>query len=96
MTVGVNPLHHYYRESHLEHVIGEMRRRGPPVLRAHFDGEIWHAREGTRRLRAAKKLGLAPIFVPAPWGKSKAALERARLAFLVCGHIFDRVEVRDG
>lgn len=90
----VNPLHHYYREDHLEHVKAEMRRRGSPVLRGHFDGEIWHMREGTHRLRAAKALGIAPTLVPIPWWRSKAALERARYAAVLRAHEFEKVEVR--
>lgn len=94
MSVVVNPLHHYFRPAHLEHVIGEMRRRGAPVLRAYFDGEIWHAREGTHRLRAAKALGIAPILVPVPWPKSRSSLARARFSAPLTAHLFDRVEVR--
>lgn len=92
MTI-VNPLHHYYRPAHLAHVIGEMRRLGPPRLRGYFDGEVWHMREGTHRLRAAKALGLAPVLVPVPWRKTRAALERARFAAVRNGHVFDRVVV---
>lgn len=93
MSITVNPLHDYFRPAHLEHVIGEMKRLGSPVLRGYLDIEanIWHAREGTHRLRAAKALGLTPVFVPVPWGKSKAALERARFAASLYGHTFDRV-----
>ena len=90
----VNPLHGYYRQEHLEHVVAEMMRLGPPVLRAHYDGEMWHAREGTHRLRAAKLLGLAPILVPVPWGRTRSALERARIAATINGHDFERVEIR--
>lgn len=92
MTI-VTPLHWYYRPSHLEHVIGEMRRRGAPRLRAHFDGEVWYAREGTHRLRACLALGIAPVLVPVPWHRSQAALQRARFAAIRDGHLFDRVEV---
>jgi len=90
----VNPLHAHFRPDHLEHVVAEMRVRGAPVLRAHFDGEVWHAREGTHRLRAALRLGLAPILVPVPWRKTRGALERARLAAALHGHVFPVVEVR--
>lgn len=41
MSIIVNPLHHYYRPPHLEHVISEMRRLGPPRIRAYLDGEVW-------------------------------------------------------
>lgn len=91
MPVLVNPLHHYFRPAHLEHVIAEMKRRGPPVLRAYFDGEVWHAREGTHRLRAAKALGYTPIFRSVKWPHTKAALERARLAAVLNAHEFDNV-----
>lgn len=93
MRVVVNPLHHYYRPPHLDHVIAEMRRRGPPILRAHFDGEIWHAREGTHRLRACKALGVVPVLRSVPWPKSLASLERARFSAPLTAHLFDRVEV---
>lgn len=92
--IVVNPLHHYYRPAHLEHVIDEMRKRGAPVLRAHFDGEIWHAREGTHRLRAAKALGVAPILIPVPWPKSRASLARARFSAPMTAHLFPSIEVR--
>jgi hypothetical protein len=93
-VVFVNPLHHYYRPEHLAHVIAEMNHRGPPVLRAHFDGEMWHASEGTHRLRAAKILGLAPVLVPVPWRRTQAALQRARAGASRAAHVFDRVEIR--
>lgn len=89
----INPLHHYYREDHLQYVIEEMRRRGAPRIRAYFDGEVWHAREGTHRLRAALKLGLAPVMVSIPWWRSRAAVERARYRAIQRAHVFERVEV---
>ena len=91
----VNPLHWYHRPEHLAHVVAEMQRRGPPRIRAHFDGEVWHAHEGTHRLHAAKILGLHPVLVPVRWRKTRAALERARFAALRNGHVFDRVEVAE-
>lgn len=91
-AVLVNPLHHYFRQSHLEHVKREMVRRGPPVLRAHFDGEVWHAQEGTHRLRAAKALGVVPVLINVPWPRTRAALERARFSAILNAHVFDRVE----
>lgn len=86
----VNPLHAYYSPAHLEHVIAEMRQRGAPVLRAHYDREagIWHAREGTHRLRAAKALGLTPVLVPVPWRRTQAALVRARFRAARNAHAF--------
>ncbi len=89
----VNPLHAHFRQAHLEHVIAEMRVRGAPRLRAYFDGEVWHASEGTHRLRAAKFLGLAPVMVRRPWPKTSAALERARFAAILNAHSFERVDV---
>ena len=57
-------------------VVAEMKRRGPPRIRAYFDGEVWHAREGTHRLRAAKLLGLPPVLVPVRWRSLRGALFR--------------------
>lgn len=85
----VNPPHGHFSQEHLNHVIGEMRKRGAPRLRAYFDGEIWHAREGTHRLRAAKALGLTPILIPAPWQRTGAALTRARYAAMRNAHVFE-------
>lgn len=93
MSHVVTPLHAYYRPAHLEHVIAEMRRRGAPRIRAHFDGATWFAREGTHRLRAAKALGLAPILVPVRWWRSRAALERAQFAAVEYGHVFPEIEI---
>ncbi len=92
----VNPIHWYHRPDHLAHVIAEMGRRGPPVLRAHFDGEIWHARHGTHRLRTSMALGLAPVLVPVPWHRTRAALVRAQHHARRHGHLFARVVVRRG
>ena len=90
----VNPPHLHFRQTHLDHVIAEMRHRGPPVLRAYYDGDMWHAREGTHRLRAAKILGLTPVIVPVRWRRSGASLVRARFAATRAGHEFDQVEIR--
>lgn len=89
-SIVVNPLHGYYRRDHLEHVVDEMRRRGAPRLRAFYDSEtgIWHAREGTHRLRAAKALGLVPTLVPVPWRRTRAALVRATIAASSNAHVF--------
>lgn len=86
----VNPPHAHYDPAHLAHVTDEMRRRGRPVLRAYFDAEanVWHAREGTHRLRAAKALGLVPFFVPVPWPRSAASLVRARFLAARNAHTF--------
>ncbi len=96
MKVLVTPLHAHFRQDHLEHVIGEMRRRGPPVLRAYFDGEVWYAREGTHRLRAAKILGVVPILRSVPWWRTRASLERARFAAVRNAHEFERVDIEKG
>ena len=87
--VIVNPPHAHFRPAHLERVIGEMRTRGAPVLRAYFDGEVWHAREGTHRLRAAKALGLTPVLVPVPWPRTRKALVRAQVAAVLHAHVFE-------
>ncbi len=91
--VIVTPLHEHFRPDHLQHVIAEMQRRGPPRIRAHFDGEAWFAKEGTHRLRAAKALGVTPILVPIPWWRSAAALERAQYAAIRQSHAFAAVTV---
>lgn len=96
MSILVTPLHAHFRQTHLDHVVGEMRRRGPPVLRAYFDGQVWFAREGTHRLRAAKFLGIAPILRSIPWWRSRASLERARFAANLNAHEFERVDVDMG
>lgn len=95
MATRINPLHGYFRPDHLDHVVAEMLRRGPPVLRACWDpvGGLWHAREGTHRLRAAHLLGLAPILVPVPWKCSASGRERARHAAARHAHTFERVVV---
>lgn len=86
----VNPPHAHFDPEHLEEVVAEMRRRGAPVLRAYRDEEadLWHAREGTHRLRAAKILGLSPVLVPVPWKRTLAALVRARFLAARNAHTF--------
>ena len=93
--VLVTPLHHYYRPCHLEKVVEDMRRLGPPILRAYFDEVVgaWYAREGTHRLRAAKILGLTPILVPVSWSRSRAALTRARFNTSQFAHLFLQIEI---
>jgi hypothetical protein len=78
----VVPLHAHFRPEHLAHVEREMLRRGPPRLRGFFDCAtgLWFAREGTHRLRAAERLGLAPIMVNIRWWRSAQALTNARFA----------------
>lgn len=89
----VAPLHRHFSQEHLVEVIGEMRRLGPPVLRAHRDAVtgMWFEREGTHRLRAAHSLELTPILVPVQWWRTRAALERARWAALEYGYAFNGV-----
>ena len=89
----VTPLHWYYRPEHLEHVIGEMQRRGAPRIRAYFDGQVWYAKEGTHRLRAALALALTPVMLPERWGRSEEAYQRAQWAALRNGHVFKTVGV---
>ena len=88
--IVVNPLHRYYREDHLAEVVTTMRRLGPPTLRATWDAEagVWHAHEGTHRLRAAVSLGLVPTMVHVPWRKSREALRRARIGATLNAHVF--------
>jgi hypothetical protein len=91
--VLVNPLHEYFRQTHLDLVVERMKVLGPPRIRAHFDGEIWHATEGTHRLRAARILGIVPMLIPVPWTKSRKALRNARFAAMLRAHSFDRVDI---
>lgn len=85
------PLHHYFRQSHLERVIEQMRTLGAPKIRACHDpvSGAWFALEGTHRLRAAKALGLTPIPVPVKWKRGQKALIRARHAIALRGHTFE-------
>jgi hypothetical protein len=94
-VVVVTPLHAHYSPAHLDYVIEQMRRLGPPKIRAYFDAVsgAWMAREGTPRLRAAKLLDLPPVMVPVRWPHSHKALDRARFAALLRGHAFERVDV---
>src|SRR5882762_6341072 len=91
----VTSLHHYYNPTHLLEVIEDMRRLGPPMIRAHYHAPIdaWLAVEGTHRLRAALALGVVPIMIPVPWRKTAKALERARFAHYQRAHGFARVAI---
>jgi len=93
--VIVCPLHHYHRTDHLEAVVERMRVLGPPTLRGYWDDEAraWLMREGTHRLLAALRLGLAPRLRPIPWWRTRASLERARWAAVRRGHRFPEVQV---
>ena len=91
----VTPLHEHFSPARLAQVVAEMRRRGPPRIRAYFDAVsvAWFCFEGTHRLRAALQLGIAPVLVPVRWHRGPAALVRARHAARIRGHVFARVEV---
>jgi len=43
---------------HLRRVGEEMRKKGPPTVRAYWNGREWEAIEGAHRLAAAADLGL--------------------------------------
>lgn len=94
--VVVTPLHAHYSPAHLQHVVREMRRRGPPHIRAYLDAETgtWFALEGTHRLRAAKHLSLVPVMLAVPWPRTRKALIRARHAAETRGHVFPHVRFR--
>ena len=94
MTI-VTPPHHHYSRRHLAAVVEAMLQLGPPRIRAFFDPATgaWFAREGTHRLRAARLLGVAPVLIPIPWWRSRAALVRARFAACLRGHEFPAVRV---
>lgn len=89
------PLHWYLDPVRLEEVVETMLERGAPTLRGHIDRETGVAllREGTHRIHAANRIGLAPRIVPVSWWRSAAALDRARVAAVRRGLSFDRVEV---
>lgn len=89
----VCPLHWYFRPAHLADVEAEMVRRGPPHLRGYLDREtgVFLLREGTHRVRAAHRLGLAPTLVAGPWWRSRQRLQNARVAARTRGLLFDRV-----
>lgn len=93
--VIVTPLHAHYSPEHLQHVIRETQRRGPPHIRAHLDTETgaWFALEGTHRLMAARHLHLVPVMLAVPWPRTHKALVRARHAARIRGHVFPRVEL---
>lgn len=62
MTIAL--LHNHYDEDHLQEVIDEMEKLGPPtikVLDLGFDN-MYQAIEGSHRLRAAEILGITPNF----------------------------------
>jgi hypothetical protein len=78
--VIVCPLHWYYREYHVRHVMSEMVRRGPPTLRGHVIGDVVLLAEGTHRLRAAHRLELPIHVITRPWWRSRQALANAMIA----------------
>lgn len=91
----VCPLHWYFNPGHLAEVEAEMLRRGPPRLRGHLDAEtgVFLLVEGTHRIRAAHRLGLAPVLIDGPWWRARDRLVGARIAARRRGLSFDRVEV---
>lgn len=96
MTSGpivVCPLHWYFRADHVAEVAAEMAHRGPPRLRGYLDLEagVFLLREGTHRIRAAHRLGLAPVLVPICWWRAQNRLRSARIAAATRGLTFDRV-----
>ena len=86
----VVPLHEHFSPARLAMVIEKMRTMGAPRIRAYFDAmsRAWCSLEGTHRLRAARLLGLQPVFVPVAWPRTRAALERARHHAVQHGHLF--------
>ena len=57
-------LHAYYDEEHLKEVVSEMQTLGTPTVRVIWS-EVYGAYlalEGCHRIRAAKQLGLVPVF----------------------------------
>ena len=57
-------LHAYYDEEHLKEVVSEMKTMGTPVIRGFYCEcfGAFLALEGCHRIRAAKQLGLVPVF----------------------------------
>lgn len=94
--VIVCPLHWYFCEAHLAEVEAEMERRGPPLLRGHFDrvSGAFLLREGTHRIRAAHRLGLVPTLVDGPWWRARRSLDNARMAAAHRGLSFPVIELR--
>ena len=94
----VCPLHWYFRPSHLDAVAAEMAHRGPPRLRGYLDGHsgAFLLREGTHRIRAAHRMGLAPVLVPIPWWRATDRLVSARIAAETRGLRFPEVMLEFG
>jgi hypothetical protein len=57
-------LHWHYSEEHLEEVKKQMIEMGAPTIKAAWMEcwNLWVAFEGCHRIRAAKYLGIVPIF----------------------------------
>ena len=57
-------LHANYDEEHLKEVVSEMQTMGTPVIRGFYCEcfGAFLALEGCHRIRAAKQLGLVPVF----------------------------------
>jgi hypothetical protein len=71
-------LHDYYRPEHVARVTDQMRRLGPPVLRATALHGRWYLHEGCHRTRSALALGIRPVLVSVPWTWSSRGVEKAR------------------
>ena len=67
-------------DAHLASVIADMRRLGPPRIRACWQGDHYCALEGSHRVEAARRLGLPVLIV-----------EMAEDA-LLCGHDLDDLD----
>jgi hypothetical protein len=93
--VIVCPLHWYFSPTHLAEAEAEMLRRGPPTLRGHLDAVTgaFLLCEGTHRIRAAHRLGIAPALVCVPWWRTSQALANARVAAERRGLAFERVTI---
>ena len=91
----VCPLHWYFRPDHVDEVTAEMLRRGPPRLRGHLDRTtgVFLLREGTHRIRAAHRLGLAPVLVLILWWRATDRLVSARIAAQARGLSFPEVVI---
>lgn len=92
MPLVVCTLHWYFDERHLADVMAEMQRRGPPRLRGFIDdgSGAFMLREGTHRINAAHRLGVAPVLVCVPWWRSRRSLVNARHAARIRGLTFDK------
>ena len=58
-------VHNHFSAEHLAAVIEQMKTLGAPEIHAVWNAcaDQWVALEGSHRIRAAKKLGLAPVII---------------------------------